>query len=117
MKRFIAVLVLALAALTNAGCTNGAFDPKTASGVVNGVSAPACGMLGVVTGNQTVGAVCEDVAGIVSAILSQLKLSASAPSGPVAYAKVTMGDRVIGFVRADLAAAVQAELDKRAVAK
>lgn len=117
MKCTIATLIVALAAFVLPGCADGKFNPSTAASVVSDIEAPACTMLGVVTGNHVVGAVCKDVAEIVGAILSKIKPSATHLVGETRYVGVSLNGRAIGVVRADLAPMVQAELDRRVGAK
>lgn len=113
MKKIIAALTLACA-LTFPGCVDGKFDPATAGVIVSSAAAPACTMLGISLGDQSVGAVCEDVAGMVSSILSKIKLSSIPFVGEAHYVGVSFDRRVVGFVRSDVAPQVQSALDERA---
>lgn len=116
MKKIIAAITLACA-LAFSGCTDGAFDSVKTGMIVDGAAAPACTMLGVALGDQSVGAVCEDVAGLVSSILSKIKLSTASSMGEPRYIGVSFDRRIIGFVRSDVAPQVQSALDERSGVK
>ena len=102
--------VLAAALAFNTGCAG--VTPAQVVSEVGSLVPVGCQMVGVVSGNATAGAVCSDVANAVQAILTTLKLeAATAPTvGPQKFVPVQVGARIVGYVRSDLAAAVQKKL-------
>lgn len=78
---------------------------------------PACNLLGIAVGDETLATVCDDMVDVVGAIIARTL----PPAGPIAQSAssdeqqfkfISVDGRVVGLVRADLAPVVQAELDE-----
>jgi len=88
------VLHVALLAAHLISCAN--FNAKTAASIEAGAEQAACTLVEVLSDNTFAGAVCEDVAGAVTAAIGAIKTDASASGGACQLAPLYQGSRYVG---------------------